>query len=59
MTVDELGLVRLDEHRLRKRKLPGFETEAHALRHRASERNDAAAELARDFDHLPNAMQMR
>src|SRR5580704_5590900 len=59
MTVDKLGLARLDEHRLRKWKLASLETQPHTLRHRASERNDAAAELARDFDHLSNPMQMR
>src|SRR5208282_246503 len=57
--VDELGLARLDKHRLRKWKLAGLETQPHALRHRASERNDAPAELARDLDHLANPMQMR
>src|SRR5277367_7128313 len=59
MTVDKLGLARLNEHRLSERQLAGLEAEPHALRHRASERNNAAAELARDFDHLSNPMQMR
>ena len=59
VAVDELGLARLDKHRLRKWKLAGLETQPHALRHRAPQRNDPAAELARDLDHLANPMQMR
>src|SRR5208283_1781734 len=59
VSVDELGLARLDKHRLRKWKLAGLETQPHAFRHRASQRNDAAPELVRDLDHLANPMQMR
>src|ERR1019366_6274671 len=59
VSVDELGLAWLDKHRLRKWKLAGLETQPHALGHRASQRNDAAPELARDLDHLANPMQMR
>src|SRR5208282_2427052 len=43
MTVDELRLTWLNKHRLRNWKLAGLETEPHALRHRAPERDDAAA----------------